>query len=287
MQKEKKNEKKTVFVKERAKKPGKDVTRPQKTRKTARTAELKRIDGNKKAKAPLYEKKSEKPTSRIDRSASFEIIEPQKTLPQKKKAPTHERSGKLKVISLGGLQEIGKNITLFEYGNDIVVIDCGMGFPDEEMPGIDLVIPDFSYLKANADKVRAILVTHGHEDHIGAIPYLLREINAPVYGTRLSLGILEGKLDEIRPPNDPDLYTVEAGDVINLGVFKAEFVHVNHSIADACAIALRTPVGTVFHSGDFKLDVSPIDENWRDWQGGCKAPAMRVHQRRATGLYAL
>ena len=157
MQKEKKNEKKTVFVKEKAKKPGKDVTRPQKTRKTARTAESKRIDGNKKAKTPLYEKKSEKPTSRNDRSASFEIIEPQKTLPQKKKAPTHERSGKLKVISLGGLQEIGKNITLFEYGNDIVVIDCGMGFPDEEMPGIDLVIPDFSYLKANADKVRAIL----------------------------------------------------------------------------------------------------------------------------------
>ena len=264
MQKEKKNEKKTVFVKERAKKPGKDVTRPQKTRKTARTAESKRIDVNKKANAQLYEKKSEKPTSRNDRSASFEIIEPQKTLPQKKKAPTHERSGKLKVISLGGLQEIGKNITLFEYGNDIVVIDCGMGFPDEEMPGIDLVIPDFSYLKANADKVRAILVTHGHEDHIGAIPYLLREINAPVYGTRLSLGILEGKLDEIRPPNAPDLYTVEAGDVINLGVFKAEFIHVNHSIADACAIALRTPVGTVFHSGDFKLDVSPLDDRIMD-----------------------
>ena len=264
MQKEKKNEKKTVFVKEKAKKPGKEIFRPQKARKTQRTAESKRIDDNKKSKAPLYEKKSEKRTSRNDRTASFEIIEPQKALAQKKKAPTHERSGKLKVISLGGLQEIGKNITLFEYGNDIVVIDCGMGFPDEEMPGIDLVIPDFSYLKANADKVRAILVTHGHEDHIGAIPYLLREINVPVYGTRLSLGILEGKLDEIRPPNDPDLYTVEAGDVINLGVFKAEFIHVNHSIADACAIALRTPVGTVFHSGDFKLDVSPIDDRIMD-----------------------
>ena len=182
----------------------------------------------------------------------------------KKKAPTHERLGKLKVISLGGLQEIGKNITLFEYGNDIVIIDCGMGFPDEDMPGVDLVIPDFSYLKANADKVRGLLITHGHEDHIGSIPYLLREINVPVYGTKLSLGILEGKLDEIRPPNDPDLYTVEAGDVLNLGVFKAEFIHVNHSIADACAIALRTPVGTVFHSGDFKLDVSPIDDKIMD-----------------------
>ena len=258
MQKEKKNEKKTVFVKEKAKKPKKDAPRPPKARKTVKANEPMR------AKSPLHEKKKEKPTGRKSRALSLEAFEASQAFPQKKKAPTHERSGKLKVISLGGLQEVGKNITLFEYGNDIVVIDCGMGFPDEEMPGIDLVIPDFSYLKANADKVRGILVTHGHEDHIGAIPYLLREINAPVYGTRLSLGILEGKLDEIRPPNDPDLYTVEAGDVINLGVFKAEFIHVNHSIADACAIALRTPVGTVFHSGDFKLDVSPIDDKIMD-----------------------
>ncbi len=167
--------------------------------------------------------------------------------------------GKLKVISLGGLGEIGKNITVFEYGNDIVIIDGGMGFPDEDMLGIDLVIPDISYLVKNANKVRGILITHGHEDHIGAIPYILKQINVPIYGTRLSLGILEGKLDEIRPDYEPDLYTVEAGDTVNLGVFKAEFIHVNHSIADACAIALKTPVGVVFHSGDFKLDVSPID----------------------------
>ncbi len=170
-----------------------------------------------------------------------------------------ERGGKLRVISLGGLGEIGKNITVFEYGNDIVVIDGGMGFPAEDMLGIDLVIPDISYLQKNADKVRGILITHGHEDHIGAIPYILKQINVPIYGTRLSLGILEGKLEEINPGYEADLYTVEAGDVINLGVFKAEFIRVNHSIADACAIALKTPVGTVFHSGDFKLDVSPID----------------------------
>ena len=169
------------------------------------------------------------------------------------------RNGKLRVISLGGLDEIGKNMTVFEYGDDIVVIDAGMGFPDEDMLGVDLVIPDISYLVKNADKIRGILITHGHEDHIGAIPYVLREINAPIYGTRLALGIIEGKLDEISPGYEPDLYTVEAGDVINLGVFKAEFIHVNHSIADACAISLKTPVGTVFHSGDFKLDVSPID----------------------------
>ena len=172
---------------------------------------------------------------------------------------TKEKGGKLRVISLGGLGEIGKNITVLEYADDIIVIDAGMGFPDEDMLGVDLVIPDISYLVKNAEKIRGVLITHGHEDHIGGVPYLLRQINVPIYGTRLSLGIIEGKLDEIDPGYEPDLYTVEAGDVINLGVFKAEFIHVNHSIADACAIAVKTPVGTVFHSGDFKLDVSPID----------------------------
>lgn len=169
------------------------------------------------------------------------------------------RGGKLRVMCLGGLQEIGKNMTVLEYGEDIIVIDCGMGFPDDDMPGVDLVIPDISYLQANAHKIRGILITHGHEDHIGAVPYVLQQLNVPIYGTRLSLGIIEGKLDENPPPEEPELYTVEAGDVINLGVFKAEFIHVNHSIADACAIAVRTPVGIVYHTGDFKIDVSPID----------------------------
>ncbi len=176
-----------------------------------------------------------------------------------KKEKMKGSQGKLRVISLGGLQEIGKNMTVFEYGEDIVVVDAGLGFPDDEMLGVDLVIPDISYLVKNAHKIRGVLITHGHEDHIGAVPYLLQQIDVPIYGTRLSLGIIEGKLDENPPPFDPELYTVEAGDVINLGVFKAEFIHVNHSIADACAIALKTPVGTVFHTGDFKLDVSPID----------------------------
>ena len=166
---------------------------------------------------------------------------------------------KLRVMCLGGIQEIGKNMTVLEYGDDIVIIDCGMGFPDDDMPGVDLVIPDVSYLVENAHKIRGILITHGHEDHIGAVPYVLQQLNVPIYGTRLSLGIIEGKLDEYPAPNEPELYTVDAGDVVNLGVFKAEFIHVNHSIADACAIAVRTPVGTVFHTGDFKIDVSPID----------------------------
>ena len=176
-----------------------------------------------------------------------------------KKERTNGTKGKLRIIPLGGLQEIGKNMTAFEYGDDIVVIDAGMGFPDDEMLGVDLVIPDISYLVKNAHKIRGILITHGHEDHIGAVPYVLQQIDVPIYGTRLSLGIIEGKLEENPPAFDPELYTVEAGDVLNLGVFKAEFIHVNHSIADACAISLKTPVGTVFHTGDFKLDVSPID----------------------------
>ena len=183
---------------------------------------------------------------------------------QKKERKNSKSQTPVKVMCLGGLGEIGKNMTVLEYEDDIIIIDCGMGFPDEDMPGIDLVIPDVSYLVANAHKIRGILITHGHEDHIGAVPYVLRQINVPIYGTRLSLGIIEGKLDEHPLPEEPELYTVEAGDVINLGVFKAEFIHVNHSIADACAIAVRTPVGIIYHSGDFKLDVSPIDGNMMD-----------------------
>ena len=181
-----------------------------------------------------------------------------------KNTKTKAKGGSLRVMCLGGLQEIGKNMTVIEYGNDIIVIDAGLGFPDDEMPGVDLVIPDISYLIKNADKIRGVLITHGHEDHIGAIPYLLAQINVPIYGTRLALGIIEGRLDENPPPYEPELYTVEAGDVLNLGVFKAEFIHVNHSIADACAISIKTPGGVVFHTGDFKLDVSPIDGRMMD-----------------------
>ena len=171
---------------------------------------------------------------------------------------------KLKVMMLGGLNEIGKNIAVLEYGNDIIVIDCGLAFPDEDMLGIDLVIPDTSYLEKNADRVRAILLTHGHEDNIGALPYVLKNINPPVYGTRLTLGILESKLEEHKIRDTAKLITVEAGSTVRCGVFSCEFIHVNHSIADACAIAIRTPVGTVLHTGDFKLDVSPIDGGMMD-----------------------
>lgn len=166
---------------------------------------------------------------------------------------------KLRIIPLGGLNEIGKNMTVVEYGDDIIIIDCGLGFPDEEMPGIDLVIPDTTYLEENRDRIRGIVLTHGHEDHIGAIPYVLRNINPPIFGTKLTLGIVKNKLKEVVLPYTPRLICVNAGDTVPLGKLSCEFIHVNHSIADACALAIRTPLGIVLHSGDFKLDLTPID----------------------------
>ena len=167
---------------------------------------------------------------------------------------------RLRVIPLGGLMEVGKNMTLFECGDEILIVDCGIGFPDEDMPGIDLVIPDMSYLETNRDKIKGIVITHGHEDHIGAIPYFLRTFNVPVWGTKLSLGILKNKLEEFKLPWQADLRCVQAGDSIAVGKqFGVEFIRVNHSIADACALAISTPVGLVVHSGDFKLDLTPIE----------------------------
>ena len=165
---------------------------------------------------------------------------------------------KFKVIPLGGLGEIGKNMTVVEYEDQMIVVDCGIGFPDDSMPGVDLVIPDTTYLEENADKLQAFLLTHGHEDHIGALPYVLRMVNAPVYGTLLTLGIVESKLEEHGLVKSASLHQVNAGDKIKLGCFTVEFIHVNHSIADACAIAISTEAGTLLFSGDFKIDLTPI-----------------------------
>lgn len=169
------------------------------------------------------------------------------------------KNQKLKIIPLGGLNEIGKNMTVFEYENDIFVLDCGMAFPDESMPGIDIVIPDVTYLVKNRQKIRGIVITHGHEDHIGAIPYFLKEMNVPIYGTRLTLGLVEVKLKEFNLLSKTKLHRVKPGDVVKLGSFKIEFIHTNHSIAGAVALAINTPVGTVVHTGDFKVDSTPID----------------------------
>jgi ribonuclease J len=172
--------------------------------------------------------------------------------------PKKEKS-KLRVIPLGGIGEIGKNLTVIEYGQDIIVVDCGLAFPDDDMLGVDLVIPDISYLEENSDRIRGIFLTHGHEDHIGALPYILRQISPPVYATKLTLGILEHKLSEHSLPIVPNLVCVCAGDVVKVGEMTVEFIHVNHSIADACCLAITTPQGVVVHSGDFKLDITPID----------------------------
>ncbi len=165
---------------------------------------------------------------------------------------------KLKIIALGGLNEIGKNLTVYEYGNDIIIVDVGMGFPDDDMYGIDVVIPDFTYLIKNADRIRGIFLTHGHEDHIGSIPYLLRQVNAPIYATRMTAGLVRLKLEEHRLQDKVKMITCEAGEVVRAGKFSVEFIHVNHSITDAVAFAIKCPVGTVVHTGDFKIDATPI-----------------------------
>jgi ribonuclease J len=165
---------------------------------------------------------------------------------------------KLKIIPLGGLHEIGKNMTAIEYGQDIIVIDCGLAFPEDDMLGIDMVIPDITYLQRNSEKVRGIVLTHGHEDHIGALPYVLKELNVPVFGTLLTIGLLENKLKEHGLMESTKRYVVVPGESIKLGQMKVEFIHTNHSIADAVALAITTPLGLIVHTGDFKIDYTPI-----------------------------
>ena len=166
----------------------------------------------------------------------------------------------LKIIPLGGIEEIGKNITVFEYGNDIVLVDCGVAFPEDDMLGIDLVIPDFSYLVKNKEKIRGLVITHGHEDHIGSIAYLLKEINVPIYATKLTIGLIQNKLEEHHLLKTAKLHTVKQGQTIVLGKIRVEFIRSCHSIPDAVALAIHTPVGTVVHTGDFKVDYTPIDD---------------------------
>ncbi|WP_343216121.1 ribonuclease J [Clostridium mobile] len=170
-----------------------------------------------------------------------------------------EIDSNIKIIPLGGLGEIGKNITAIEYKDEIIVIDCGVSFPDEDMYGVDLVIPDISYLLENSNKVKGIFLTHGHEDHIGSLPYILKQLNVPIYGTRLTLGIVENKLKEHGMDSDCELNTVEVGDTVKAGELNIEFIRVTHSIADSCAMAIHTPIGVILHTGDFKIDYTPID----------------------------
>ena len=196
------------------------------------------------------------------RISGFVLLRPDACIPSihglKKECKHTFMAEKLKIISLGGLNEIGKNLTVYEYGGDIIIIDVGMGFPDDDMYGIDVVIPDFTYLIKNQAKIRGIFLTHGHEDHIGSIPYLLRSVNAPIYATRMTAGLVKLKLEEHRLLDKTKLITCEAGEVVKAGKFSVEFIRVNHSIADAVAFAIKTPIGTVVHTGDFKIDSTPI-----------------------------
>ncbi|MBR4073676.1 MAG: ribonuclease J, partial [Clostridia bacterium] len=176
--------------------------------------------------------------------------------PEKRVAPAKP----IRIIPLGGLGEIGKNITLYEYDGDMFLVDCGMSFPDEDTPGIDIVIPDFTYILENKEKIKGLVITHGHEDHIGAIPYLIRNFNLPIYATRLTLGLIEGKLKEHRLLGDAKLNIVSPGQTVTFGKITVEFIHVNHSIPDAVGFAISSPAGTVVHTGDFKIDTTPIDD---------------------------
>lgn len=237
-----------------------------KSRKT-KSGNIKKVNNvNKRLKKDTKEK--------LSKAKDEEIIIDNIQLDEVKEKPekkTKKQNGlfaksKLKIIPLGGLNEIGKNLTVFEYENEIIVVDCGLAFPEDEMLGVDIVIPDISYLEKNKDKVKAILITHGHEDHIGAIPYFLKKINVPVYGSKLSLGLIKVKLAEHNLEKQTKLVTVEPRQVLKFGKFKVEFIRVTHSIADSMAIAITTPVGTVLHTGDFKIDYTPIDGGYMDLQ---------------------
>ena len=222
--------------------PSKPKNAPKKT--TSQPVNIKRVNSQNKTTG------NKKRVSRAPKSSNKRV----------KRAPLP----KLKIYSLGGLNEIGKNMTAFECGEDIIIVDCGIGFPNDDMLGVDLVIPDFTHIQNNIEKVRGVFLTHGHEDHIGSLPYFLKNMNVPVYGTRLTLGILENKLAEHKLLQNAKLHNVSVGDTVLAGCFKIEFIRVNHSIADACALAITTPQGVIVHTGDFKLDTTPIDGEMMD-----------------------
>lgn len=219
----------------------------------------------------LFEQK-DKEQKRKPQRRSYKRGEENKTENKKARSNNKKESIKfefkkenLKIIPLGGLEEIGKNITVFEYGNEIVLVDCGLEFPEDNMLGVDLVIPDVTYLERNKEKIKGLVITHGHEDHIGAIPYILQQINIPIYATKLTIGLIENKLEEHKLLRSTKLTVVNQGETVDFGNIKVEFIRSSHSIPDAVMLAIHTPVGTVIHTGDFKVDYTPIDEKVMDF----------------------
>ena len=205
------------------------------------------VKANKKNENMMNVKKSEKSLVKVEHKAMT------------KKDDFRFKKPSIKIIPLGGLEEIGKNITVFEYENDIIVVDCGLAFPEDEMLGVDLVIPDITYLEKNKEKIRGMFITHGHEDHIGAIPYFLKKINVPIYATRLTCGLIRNKLEEHKLLKSTKLIEVNQGETVKAGKFSIEFIRSSHSIPDSVALAIKSPVGTILHTGDFKIDYTPID----------------------------
>lgn len=241
-------------------KPGNDTHRKKVSSKTSTAVQ--KADSNTKNKSfDANSKSKHNGNSSIKNSGNSSAKKRNYSSRTSKKTKNSIATKPLKIIPLGGLGEIGKNVTLYEYDGDMFLVDCGMTFPDEETPGIDIVIPDFTYIVNNKERIKALVVTHGHEDHIGAIPYLLKQFNLPIYGTKLTLGLIEAKLREHKLISTAKLNVVESGDVIDLGKFSIELIHVNHSIPDAVALAIKTLAGTVIQTGDFKIDTTPIDSH--------------------------
>ena len=224
------------------------------------------LNNNAKTEKPKrkYRPRTNK-TSKVNKEGEKTKTTNKKTKEKNQGEQFRFKKEKLKIIPLGGLLEIGKNITVFEYENDIVLVDCGLAFPEDDMLGIDLVIPDLTYLEKNKEKIRGLVITHGHEDHIGSIPYLLKQFNVPIYGTKLTIGLIEHKLEEHKLLRSAKLKVVTPGQTVNLGSMKVEFIRITHSIPDACSLAIHTPVGTVVHTGDFKIDYTPIDGEMIDF----------------------
>lgn len=221
--------------------------------KTKRTNSQKRQKENTRKEETMSEKEEVK-------QAEKNMKTQRRTRRNSKKAQeVRIKKSPLKIIPLGGLLEIGKNITVFEYEDEIVIVDCGLAFPTEDMLGVDLVVADTTYLEKNRDKIKGLVITHGHEDHIGGIPYLLRQVNVPIYATRFTLGLLRNKLDEHRLLKSTKMHEIAQGETVNFGKIKVEFIRTSHSIPDAVGFAIYTPIGTVVHTGDFKIDYTPID----------------------------
>ena len=207
-----------------------------------------------------------KPTyHKVEKEKGKEAIATRKVKAEAGKQDFSFKKEPLKIIPLGGLHEIGKNMTVFEYGNEIVIVDCGLAFPEDDMLGVDLVIPDVTYLERNKEKIKGLVITHGHEDHIGAIPYLLKQINVPIYATKLTAGLIRHKLEEHKLLRSTKLVEVKQGQTVNFGKIKVEFIRSSHSIPDSVAFAIKTPVGVVIHTGDFKMDYTPIDGQTMDF----------------------